>query len=144
MHVLEHNYILCLCEQNCLFIHQCAQYIVIVVFCLSYNLTTKRWQPYWNAQMAWGTILSSASFNNFAGSGITIGSVDSVLWRGVGTCSWFTTMTLNTTDTTERQTNHYFQNKLQQLILFFLRWYPTFLDLRCGLIRERALLRLYC
>jgi len=74
------------------------------------------WLAYgWNA---WGMILSSASFNNIQGSGITIGSVDSGLWRGAGTCSWFTTMTLNTTDTTERLTNHYFLNKLQQLILF--------------------------
>ena len=58
------------------------------------------------------------SFNNFAGSGKSLLSVDAVLWRGAGTCSWFTTMTLNTIDTTERLTNHYFLNKLQQLILF--------------------------
>ena len=65
-------------------------------------------------------ILSSVSFNNFAGSGITIGSVDYVLWRGAGTCSWFTIIRLNTTGTTEILTNHYFPNKLQQLILFSL------------------------
>ena len=65
----------------------------------SFNTTTKRWQPCW-----------TASFNNFAGSGITIGSVDFVLWRGAETCSWFTTMTLNTTGTTERLANLYFPN----------------------------------
>jgi len=43
---------------------------------VSFNITNKRWQPCWTAQMAWGTILSSASFNNFAGSGKSLLAVE--------------------------------------------------------------------
>ena len=94
---------------------KCSRRMIVSV---SFDITTKRWQSCWTAQMACGTILSSAPFNHFAGFGIK--SVDSVPWKEAGTCSWFTTMTLNTTGTTERLTNHYFPNKFQQLILFSL------------------------
>ena len=40
-------------------------------------------------------IVSFASSNHLADSGITIGSVGSVLWRGAGTCYWLTDMPLN-------------------------------------------------
>jgi len=60
---------------------------------------TKHCQPCWTAQLAWGTILSYVSSNHAASSGITIGSVVSVLFRRARTYSWFTTMPLITTDT---------------------------------------------